>query len=89
MPLHFVWASISNSFIGIPAIIDHDNDDFVLWESGAIIQYLVDRYDKENKLHFPSGKNLYLTQQWLSFQMSGQVSQPISLILCEPLKLHK
>ena len=61
-------------YIGIPAIIDHDNDDFVLWESFAIIKYLVDRYDKENTIHFATGsKESYLVDQWLAFQVSGQV----------------
>ena len=27
----------------IPIIVDHKNDDFTLWESGAIIQYLVEK----------------------------------------------
>jgi len=57
----------------IPTIIDHDNNDFTLWESNAIIKYLVDRYDKENKIHFPhSTKEDYETDQWMNFQVSGQ-----------------
>jgi hypothetical protein len=59
---------------GIPAIIDHDNNDFVLWESAAIIQYLVDKYDLEGKISFKSGNEYYHQQQWLAFQISGQVS---------------
>jgi len=57
----------------IPTIIDHDNDDFALWESNAIIKYLVDRYDKDNTIHFGSGtKESYLLDQWMTFQVSGQ-----------------
>jgi len=57
----------------IPTIIDHDNNDFTLWESNTIIKYLVDRYDKENVLHFPTGSNeSYLIDQWMTFQVSGQ-----------------
>jgi glutathione S-transferase len=68
----------ANQLTGIPAIIDHDNDDFVLWESNTIIKYLADRYDKENKIHFPAGsKDSYLVDQWMTFQASGQVRVPL------------
>lgn len=56
----------------LPAIYD-PNTDLTLWESGAIVLYLIDRYDTEHKLSFPAGTNeAYLTQQWLFFQASGQ-----------------
>lgn len=59
----------------IPAIVDHDNGDFALWESGAIVQYLVDRYDKEHKISYAPGTKEYaLVSQWIAFQISGQVS---------------
>jgi len=57
----------------IPCIIDHSHNDFVVWESAAVIQYLVDRYDKEHKISFPIGTDeYYLVQQWVAFQISGQ-----------------
>jgi len=57
----------------LPAIIDHDNEDFVLWESNSIIKYLVERYDKSFTLHYPHGtKESYLLDQWMTFQVSGQ-----------------
>jgi len=57
----------------IPTIIDHDNNDFVLWESNSIIKYLVDRYDKDNKIHFAFGsREYYETDQFMNFQASGQ-----------------
>jgi len=57
----------------VPALIDPNNNDFVIWESGAIIEYLVEKYDKEHKLSFPQGSNEYYeTKQWLYFQTSGQ-----------------
>ena len=60
--------------LGIPALIDHENNDFTIWESAAIIQYLVDRYDKDHKLSFPIGTDeYYVVQQWVAFQISGQV----------------
>lgn len=41
-------------------------------QSGAIIEYLVDKYDKEDKLQYTTEPEKYLTQSWLHFQMSGQ-----------------
>ena len=65
---------------GIPAIVDHDNGDFVLWESNAIIKYLAETYDKENRYNFAAGtKESFEIDQWLYFQASGQV---INLFLC-------
>jgi glutathione S-transferase len=42
-------------------------------QSGAIIQYLVDQYDKDEKISYRDNANKYLTQQWLAFQISGNV----------------
>ncbi|KAI0793540.1 glutathione S-transferase C-terminal-like protein [Fomes fomentarius] len=56
----------------IPALIDHHNGDFVIWESGAILLYLVDRYDKEKRLTVADEKERYSLIQWLFFQASGQ-----------------
>ena len=56
----------------MPAIHD-PNRDLTLWESGAIIEYLVEVYDKKQKLSFPAGSNeAYLAKQWLYYQVSGQ-----------------
>jgi glutathione S-transferase len=55
----------------MPAIYD-PNTDLTLWESGAIIEYLVEKYDTENKLSFAQGStDAYLAKQWLFFQVSG------------------
>jgi glutathione S-transferase len=52
----------------MPAIQD-PNEDFTLWESGAIIEYLVEKYDTERKMSFaPGSKEAYLAKQWLYFQ---------------------
>ncbi|KAG8826387.1 Glutathione S-transferase 2, partial [Serendipita sp. 399] len=34
----------------IPTLIDHSNNDEVVWESNAILKYLAERYDTEHKL---------------------------------------
>ncbi|KAF2205773.1 thioredoxin-like protein [Delitschia confertaspora ATCC 74209] len=56
----------------LPAIHD-PNTDLTLWESGAILEYLVERYDTKNKISFLPGSNeYYLAKPWLFFQASGQ-----------------
>ena len=56
----------------VPAIHD-PNTDLTLWESGAIVEYLIERYDTKQKLSFPAGSaESYHAKQWLFFQTSGQ-----------------
>ncbi|KAJ6088361.1 hypothetical protein N7486_009622 [Penicillium sp. IBT 16267x] len=56
----------------LPAIYD-PNTDLRLWESGAIVEYLVERYDTSRKISFESGSmEAQLARQWLFFQASGQ-----------------
>lgn len=52
----------------IPAIIDHDNDDFAVFESGAIMMYLA---EKTGKLMPQDAKARSVVIQWLMFQMGG------------------
>ncbi|MFT4582131.1 MAG: GST-like protein [Gammaproteobacteria bacterium] len=52
----------------IPVIVDHENNDFVLAESGAILLYLAERKGR----FFPTSKNdRFEAMQWLMFQMSA------------------
>ncbi|KAK7676486.1 hypothetical protein QCA50_020560 [Cerrena zonata] len=56
----------------IPALIDHKNNDFAIWESDAILLYIVDKYDTEKKLAVTDTNEKYQLIQWLFFQASGQ-----------------
>ena len=57
----------------LPSIHD-PNTGITLWESGAIVEYLIERYDsEERKLSFePGTPEAYHAKQWLFFQASGQ-----------------
>jgi glutathione S-transferase len=55
-----------------PALQD-PNTGLTLWESGAIVEYLVETYDKDHKFSFPAGSaEAYHAKQWLYFQTTGQ-----------------
>ena len=41
----------------VPAIHD-PNTDLTLWESGAIVSYLIEQYDKEYKLSYPASETI-------------------------------
>lgn len=52
----------------IPTIIDRSNNDFIVFESGAILWYLAQKYNR----FIPTDANKQSeTLQWLMFQMSG------------------
>ncbi|EFY92707.1 hypothetical protein J3458_001842 [Metarhizium acridum] len=56
----------------LPAIQDPNANDMILWESGAIVEYIVENYDEEKKLTFTKGPEKWYLKQYLHFQMSGQ-----------------
>jgi len=56
----------------IPAVIDHKNNDFTIWESNAIITYLVEKYDTAHKISAATPEDKIHQLQWLFFQASGQ-----------------
>ncbi|KAF7560807.1 hypothetical protein G7046_g3338 [Stylonectria norvegica] len=58
----------------IPAITDNftDGKPIRIFESGAILEYLVDRYDTEHKLSYPHGsREHWEVTSWLMWQMGG------------------
>ena len=56
----------------LPTIQD-PNTGITLWESGAIIEYLIERYDLEHRLSFgPGTPESYHAKQWLFYQATGQ-----------------
>lgn len=58
----------------VPALIDHGMDNLAIWESGAIILHLVNKYYKETGEPLLWSDNLVDQSQinaWLFFQTSG------------------
>ena len=62
------WFLAINPNGRIPAIVDHDADDFAVFESGAILIYLA---ELSGQLMPSDRKGRSLVTQWLMFQMGG------------------
>lgn len=62
------WFTAINPNGRIPAIVDRGNDDFAVFESGAIMLYLAER---AGKLIPADEKGRGRVIQWLMFQMGG------------------
>lgn len=56
----------------VPALVDHNNKDFVVWESGAILLYLADSIPgAKEKFYGSTPQERSITAQWLTHQLSG------------------
>ena len=53
----------------IPAIVDHDNNDYPLFETGAILLYLAEKNGKF--LNMKDRDTYWRTMEWLMWQMGG------------------
>lgn len=62
------WFLAINPNGRIPAIVDHDEGDFAVFESGAIMIYLA---EKSGKFMPADAKGRSRVLQWLMFQMGG------------------
>jgi len=68
------WFLAINPNGRIPALTDKftDGQTINLFESGSIMQYLVERYDTEHKISYPKGSREAIeTNNWLFFQNAG------------------
>lgn len=52
--------------------IDDPNTGLQIWESGAIVEYLIETYDKDHRLSYNTFPEQWQLKQWLFFQVSGQ-----------------
>ncbi|KAJ4030284.1 hypothetical protein NW761_014390 [Fusarium oxysporum] len=83
LPWEFVWIPYSEIYKEpylslnpngrLPAMID-PTTNVTLFESGAIVQYLIDQYDNKHLLSYPVDnlQEKWATNSWLMVQMSGQ-----------------
>ena len=58
----------------IPALTDTftDGKTIRLFESGSILEYLVEQYDKDHKVSYPAGsREAYEVRNWVYFQNAG------------------
>ena len=64
-----ICSSLSRRNGRLPAIIDHTNNDYVVWESAAILLYLAERFDPTGKFVGVSLEERSQVWQWLAFQV--------------------
>lgn len=57
---------------GFTPVLSDPNTGLTIWESGAIVDYLLEVYDKSHKLHFEGLKDRTEMRQWLYFQQTFQ-----------------
>lgn len=52
----------------IPAIVDHDRNDFAVFEGAAILAYLTRHYDPEYRFSFEDPDDVSRAEQWIAWQ---------------------
>jgi len=55
----------------IPAIVDHDRNDFSVFEGAAILAYLTRHYDPDHKFSFSDEDDVSRAEQWIAWQHGG------------------
>ncbi|KAI1211300.1 glutathione S-transferase [Annulohypoxylon truncatum] len=66
------WFTAINPNGRIPAIVDHDRNDFAVFEGLPILTYLTRHYDPEYKFSFPVDSDDYsIAEQWMAWQHGG------------------
>ncbi|KAL9479470.1 hypothetical protein ACSS6W_004256 [Trichoderma asperelloides] len=55
----------------IPAIVDHDREQFSVFETAAILMYLTRHYDPEHKFSFCDTNDISRSEQWVAWQHGG------------------
>ncbi|GFF49114.1 glutathione S-transferase 2 [Aspergillus lentulus] len=55
----------------VPALIDHSNNNFTVFESAAILTYLAEKYDANGNLAGKTVEERATINQWLAWQVSG------------------
>lgn len=55
----------------VPCLVSNDSSGLALWESGAIMYYLCDKYDKTGQYFGKTVEERAIVMQWLTHQLSG------------------
>lgn len=63
---------VSASPNGRMPILEDPNTGNRIWESGAIIEYLLETYDNEHRLSYTTSPARFEQSSWKYFQTSGQ-----------------
>ena len=66
------WYTQLNPNGRIPTIVDHNRNDFVVFETNAILAYLTRHYDPENKFNPAVETDDHsVVEQWVSWEHGG------------------
>ena len=53
----------------VPALVDHTNNDYIVWESGAILLYVAERFDPTRKFIGVTLEERAEVWEWLIYQV--------------------